>query len=285
MNTKIFKLGIILSACFVLAANAEDKIGFHYRLTWVGDADVELIWRNPQNPDLNSIYEPLDCYYGQKNPDWGVIGQEFDNPSWSEIKAGDTNIQEVISEALLDVGSYGIIARIINGEAECHLDRIREEDKDINERQTMTLNADDFNTANDYMILTYDTQKELLYSKVLKFKQKKANNKYLFKINYTAIPDELTTNDIARLFLNSELAYSDNNWESNKKQTKFYIDKPWTIKIIKKTGKQFIYVRGIAENFYKDANVESSLLIGNYIGTNSFLTDKHAKYKYKQPKD
>jgi len=285
MKTKIFKIMLLLLVVVAFSSNAEDKLGYHIRVTWVGDAEVNLIWRNPKNPDMNSVIEPLDCYDGQKEPDWGIIGQEFDNPKWTSATIGLTNIQEVKSETLMDVGAYAIIARIINGEAVCHIDKIRINNKDVNERITQTLNADDCNLNNDQKVIIINTQNELLYSRVLKFSQRASDNKFLIKLNYTAIPDDLTTNDIARLFLNSELAYSDNNWESNNKQTKYFIDSPWTMKIIKKTGKQYIYVRGYSENYYEDATVESTLLIGNYIGTNSFVTNKRAKYKYKIPKD
>jgi len=285
MKIKIFKLIILLLIAVAFISNAaEIKPGYHIRLTWVGDAEVNLIWRNPKNPNMNSSVESLDCYDGQISPDWGIIGQDFDNPKWTATKIGITNIQEVKAEALMDVGAYAIIARIINGEAECHIDTIRVNDEESEERITQTLNAEDCNLNNDEKIVIINTKKELLYTRVLKFKQNKGNNKFLIKFNYTSIPDDLTTDVIARLFLNSEEAYSDNNWESNNKQTKYFIDNPWTMKIIKKNGNRTIFVRGLLENFYSDASIESTLLIGNYIGTNSFLTDKKAKYKYKKPK-
>ena len=276
---------VLLLVAVAFSSNAAvDKPGYHIRLSWVGDAEVSLIWRNPKNPDMNSSVESLDCYDGQTSPDWGIVDQDFDDPNWTSSTMGLTNIQEVKSETLMDVGAYAIIARIINGEAECHIDKIRINDKDVNERITQTLNADDCNFNNDEKIVIINTQRELLYTRVLKFKQNKGNNKFLIKFNYTSIPDDLDTNIIARLFLNSEQVYSDNNWESNNKQTKYFIDKPWTMKIIKKNGNHTIFIRGYPENFYSDSSVESTLLIGNYIGTNSFVTDKNAKYKYKKPK-
>jgi hypothetical protein len=285
MKTKIFKLLILLFVVATLNSNADVKDAYHIRLTWVGNASVELILRNPKGSPISGLpYEDLDCYGGQPSPDWGVKDQDFDNPKWTETKIGDTNIQEIIAETLMDVGSYPIIARIINGEAECQIDKIRINNEDDDGTETETLNATDCNENNDVMVLIINTQKELLHSKVLKFKQNKQNNKFLIKLNYTSLPDEITTNDIARLYLNSEDAYSENNWESNKKKTKYFIDKPWTMKIIDKSGSQYIYIRGLAENYYKDTKVEATLFIGDFVGTNSFLTNKKAKYKYKFPK-
>ena len=100
MKTKIFKMTLLLFTVIALISNAEDKVGYHIRVTWVGDAEINLIWRNPKNPDMNTLIEPLDCYDGQKEPDWGIIGQEFDNPKWTSSTIGLTNIQEVKSETL-----------------------------------------------------------------------------------------------------------------------------------------------------------------------------------------
>ena len=284
MKTKLFKIILLMLVAVAFSSKAEEKPGYHIRLSWIGDAEVDLIWRNPKNPDMNSPVQPLDCYDGQSEPDWGIIGQDFDNPKWTETKIGITNIQEVKAKTLMDVGAYAAIARIIDGEAVCHIDTLRANDKEVNERITQTLNAEDCNLNDDEKIVILNTRNELLYSRVLKFKQNKTKNKFLIKLNYTAIPDDLTTNEIARLFLNSEEAYSENNWESNKKQTKFFIDNPWTMKVIKRSGKQLIFIRGVLDNYYGDATIESTLLIGNYVGTNKFVTTKKAQYKYKLPK-
>jgi hypothetical protein len=59
------------------------------------------------------------------------------------------------------------------------------------------------------------------------------------------------------------------------------MDKPWTCKILYK-GKNRIYLKGRAQQIFKSMNVLCNYLIGDYLGTNSFRTDKKCRYKYKE---
>ncbi len=284
MKTKILKITLLLFAFITLTSYANQK-GYHVRLTWTGDSRIFLIFRNPIDKNVSSSeYTAFDCRFGNDNPEWGITDYKPDNPQWIDGgKIAGINYQDVTSEELFDPGQYSIIARLISTAqfqtAECRIDILRWNHKDVNKRyDKIPLSTDD---------PTYPIIQEQLYedmnTRVYKFKQKK-NGKYLIKLNASALPDKITTNDLAQLYLNNYKEYADSNWESNKKETKYFIDKPWTFKVVKK-NKEYIYVRGIAENYYENANIKTTIMIGDYIGTNSFVTDKQAKYKYKPSKD
>ncbi len=77
MKTKLTMTLLTVFTIIAFNVTAADEKGYHIRMSWVGDASIDLILRNPKDPDINSFQEPFDCYFGQKSPDWGIIGQDL----------------------------------------------------------------------------------------------------------------------------------------------------------------------------------------------------------------
>ena len=100
------------------------------------------------------------------------------------------------------------------------------------------------------------------------------------------LPAELPTNELVRVYLNEEAVFADNgtHWIQSASGKKYTIGKPWTMKVLL-NSKSSIYVRGFANNIYKSANVTANILIGEYLGTNTFRTNKKCKYKYKEHRE
>ena len=276
MKSKLITIIIILIISFTVKANTADK--YHIRLTWSGNAQVALFLRNPNAPDFTVHYHNNDCYYGQHNPDWGVYHQTFDNPRWRNSKHGNINIQEIYANTLNDVGKHGIIARIYNGVAECKIEIIKANGIYVNQQTTVLLNADDCRNDNDTKLILLNTPMKPLSSIVSKFSQNK-KNKFLIKFKCPPIYQDIVTKDMISLFFNVENTYNDNGWQRNKKNNTLTIDKPWTARIVKKGNESIIYIRGIAKYYYSYAAIESSIIIGDYVGKNKFITNKKANYK------
>jgi hypothetical protein len=273
---------LILSvACGVSAE--ETDFSYHVRLGWTGPSDMTLILRNPKDAIMDVDFAPLDCYEGQPNPDWGIQDQSIDDPIWAYTKVGETNYEHIISSDLFDIGTYVIIARAFSGAATCTLDIVRWQNKDDNTRTVKYLTTDQNGTRE--WRSNRSSKYFNMFSRILKFKQKKGGNtagKFLIKCNYTQMTEELDTNDAMRVYLNEDRVFTDNgNWQFNKKKTKYWIDNPWSVKVFQK-NKNEIYIRGIASSLYKSANVNCNIVIGEYLGTNSFITDRKCLYKYKE---
>ena len=281
---KIWCLAFVAVLAIAGSTAAEElEFGYHVRLGWTGDSDMILIMRHPLNASMDVDFAPRDCYEGQPNPDWGILDQPIDDPTWVSTSVGETNYEHILSTDLFDIGTYVIIARAFTGGANCTLDIVRWQNRDDNTRTIKFLTTDPngtrewrSNRASKYFNM---------FSRVLKFKQKKSGNsagKFLLKCNYTQMADELDTNDFMRVYLNEDRVFTDNgNWQFNTKKTKYWIDKPWSVKLFMK-NKNEIYVRGIASSLYKSANVDCNIVVGEYLGTNKFVTNKQCTYKYKE---
>ena len=276
-------LVLLLLTGTVISAADDVQYGYHVRLGWVGTSDMILIMRHPLESAMDVDFAPRDCYEGQPNPDWGIQDQSFDDPTWIYTQDGITNYEHIVSEDLFDVGTYMIIARAFSGGATCTLDIVRWNSENENSRVVKYLTTDPSGTRE------WRSQRASIYynmfSRVIKFKQQKSGRnagKFLIQCNYTQMSDELNTNDYMRVYLNEEQVYSDDGqWQWNKKKTKYWIDKPWSVKLFMKNKNEF-YIRGIAQSLYKSAQVDCNIVIGEYLGTNSFLTNKSCKYKYKE---
>jgi hypothetical protein len=273
---------MMLSGVGIVTAN-DTEFGYHVRLGWTGSSDMILIMRHPEDASKDVDFAPRDCYEGQPNPDWGILDQSIDDPTWVSTKAGETNYEHIISTDLFDIGTYVIIARAFSGGATCTLDIVRWQNEDDNTRTIKYLTTDPYGTRewrSNRASRYYN-----MFSRVLKFKQKKGGQsagKFLIKCNYTQMSEDLTTNEYMRVYLNQDRVFTDNgNWQHNKKKTKFWIDKPWSVKLFMK-NKNEVYIRGIASSLYKSANVNCNIVIGEYLGTNTFVTNKQCKYKYKE---
>ena len=109
---KLFLLLLLLLLPLTVFASAYN---YSVRMMWVGDAEMQLIMRHPENiQEAENTIAARDCYSGNKSPDWGVKDITSDNPRWSSYRDGVTNIQEIVAEDLFDVGNYKIIARCLN---------------------------------------------------------------------------------------------------------------------------------------------------------------------------
>lgn len=66
------------------------------RLTWSTeqtDLDVHLL-----HPDGEWNKEPLDCFWRNRAPDWGVIGDPYDNPSLTQDDTDGLGPEEIVYE-------------------------------------------------------------------------------------------------------------------------------------------------------------------------------------------
>ncbi|RLD10023.1 MAG: hypothetical protein DRI44_07095 [Chlamydiae bacterium] len=288
---KIFTLTFILIFVMLLSvktsfAAGENSFGYIVKLYWLGDPvvnDMDLILRNPKDADSVNRIAPLDCFYGQQNPDWGISGYELDNPIWATVSYGETNVEQVIARELLDIGTFTIIARAHTGSAKCwvEIEKWRFEDIEYLDEKLLTAN-----TTSDEAIYLQQSNYQDMNIRPLKFKQKKSSGKYILKVTQNNLPSELPTNELVRVYLNDEAVFTDNgsHWIQNATGKKYTIGKPWTMKVLL-NSKSSIYVRGFANNIYKSANVNCNVLIGNYLGTNFFRTTKKCRYKYKEHKE
>jgi len=279
-----FVLIMLFSANITVAAE-DDNFGYILRLYWVGDPianDMDLILRNPKDANSANDYAPLDCYYGQPNPDWGIPDYELDNPIWASLSYGPTNVEQIISRELLDIGTFTIIARAHTGSANCWLEIERWQFEDIEYIDEKLLTAD--TTSFEARYLQASNYKDMNI-RVLKFKQNKRSGKYTLKMTQNNLPSELPTNELVRVYLNEEAVFTDDgsHWVQSASGKKYTINKPWSVKVLL-NAKSAIYVRGFAANIYKSANVNCNILIGTYLGTNTFVTNKKCKYKYKEHK-
>jgi len=279
-----FVLIMLFSANITVAAE-DDNFGYILRLYWVGDPianDMDLILRNPKDANSANDYAPLDCYYGQPNPDWGIPDYELDNPIWASLSYGPTNVEQIISRELLDIGTFTIIARAHTGSANCWLEIERWQFDDIEYIDEKLLTAD--TTSFEARYLQASNYKDMNI-RVLKFKQNKRSGKYTLKMTQNNLPSELPTNELVRVYLNEEAVFTDDgsHWVQSASGKKYTINKPWSVKVLL-NAKSAIYVRGFAANIYKSANVNCNILIGTYLGTNTFVTNKKCKYKYKEHK-
>jgi len=285
---------LVLSFTFILTmllftnntfAADEDNFGYVVRLYWLGDSvanDMDLILRNPKNANSVIDYAPLDCFYGQQNPDWGITGYELDDPIWSSVSYGKTNVEQIISRELLDIGTFTIIARAHTGSATCWVEIAKWRFADIEYIDEKLLTADTGSFEARY--LQQSTYSDM-NTRVIKFKQNKSNGKYLLKMTQNNLPSELPTNELVRVYLNEEAVFTDDgsHWIQSASGKKYTINKPWSMKVLL-NSKSAIYVRDFANNIYKSASVNCNVLIGSYLGTNSFVTNKKCKYKYKEHK-
>jgi hypothetical protein len=286
---------LILITILLLAPGFASAGVYNYavRMMWVGDAEMQLIMRHPENvSEPETAIAAKDCYSGNKSPDWGVQDITSDNPYWASYRDGVTNVQEIVAEDLFDVGNYKIIARCLsNADPEKPYEGTKVFIDTLlwkgvpGDRETVTLNA-------VYGTQTWPIVKESDYknlkTRILKFKYVKkgrGKGKYSIHANYgTAIDrDDITTNTYFKVYLNDEQVYRDSgNWEWNKKQTVFHIHKPWTVKVWRNDKKREIKIRGVAEGAYHSVDVASKIVLGRYLGTNTFFVKKSGKYKFKE---
>jgi hypothetical protein len=282
---------IALALAGILAAatlHAEEEFGYYVLLSWVGDADMDLILRHPDEADSQNDTAPRDCYYGQENPDWGVPNFSGDNPRWLASKDGETNIEAIVSVDLFDVGTYVVIARAFSGAADCRIEVSRwrgETSGSVHEKHLTT----DTLAGSREARWQYESLYVNMGTRVIKFKQHKKGKeegKFVLKMDFATLGEEITTNEDTRVYLNDENVYNKAGdlWRSNDKKTKFRIDKPWTCRVIYK-GKNRIYLKGRATQIFKSMNVLCNYLIGEYLGTNSFRTTKKCVYKYKEKQE
>jgi len=294
MRISIMKF-FLLSVTFVLtmllfpqtvSADEQDSFGYIVKLYWLGNPvenDMDLILRNPKDAESANTYAPLDCYYGQQNPDWGIPNYELDNPMWATFTFGETNVEQVIARELLDIGTFSIIARAHTGSAKCWLEIYRWKFNDIEYIDEKLLTADTSSFEARY--LQQSTYSDMNI-RPLKFKQNKSSGKYLLRVTQNNLPSELPTNELVRVYLNEEAVFTDDgtHWKQSANGKKYTINKPWSMKVYLNSRSE-IYVRSFANNIYKSAQVNCNILIGEYLGTNSFRTNKRCKYKYKEHKE
>ena len=285
----------LLSVTFVLtmllfpqtvSADEQDSFGYIVKLYWLGNPvenDMDLILRNPKDAKSANTYAPLDCYYGQQNPDWGIPNYELDNPMWATFTFGETNVEQVIARELLDIGTFSIIARAHTGSAKCWLEIYRWKFNNIEYIDEKLLTADTSSFEARY--LQQSTYSDMNI-RPLKFKQNKSSGKYLLRVTQNNLPSELPTNELVRVYLNEEAVFTDDgtHWKQSANGKKYTINKPWSMKVYLNSRSE-IYVRSFANNIYKSAQVNCNILIGEYLGTNSFRTNKRCKYKYKEHKE
>ncbi len=287
---KTMTLTLLLSVCTLFAASSvvaiEEVFGYYIRLSWIGDPvtnDMDLILRNPKDEGTANDYAALDCYYGQPNPDWGIQDYDYDNPQWHASTSGETNMESIVAYHLFDIGTFTIIARAHTGTANCWIEiiRWRYEDRDYIDQKELI--ADTASREVRYMEPSkyYD-----MNTRVIRFNENKKSGKFTLKLIFSNLPTDLPTNEPVRVYLNEEPVYVDDgtHWYRNKSGKKYRIDKPWTMKVLL-NEKRAIHVRGFAENIYKSISVNCNVLIGDYLGTNIFRTNKKCKYKYKERKE
>jgi hypothetical protein len=267
------------------SVRAEEDFGYYVLLYWVGDADMDLILRHPDEATAQIDYAEKDCFYGQPNPDWGVPDFDGDNPHWLEWREGETNIEAIVSVDLFDVGTYVVIARAFSGAADCRIEVSRWRGETAGTTHEKFLTTDTLVGSREAR-WQYNSLYSSMGTRVIKFKQHKTGKdegKFVLKLDFSNLGEEITTNDNTRVYLNNENVYNKpgNLWRANKKKTKFRMDKPWTCKVLYK-GENRIYLKGRAQQTFKSMNVLCNYLIGDYLGTNSFRTDKKCRYKYKE---
>jgi len=277
---------ILLFSAFHSQAADENNFGYIIKLTWIGDPianDMDLILRNPQDVESQNDYAPHDCYYGQPNPDWGIPDYELDDPIWASFSYGETNVEQIVARELLDIGTFTIITRAHTGSATCWIEIQKWQFKDLEYLDEKLLIADTSSYEARYQ---QDSNYKDMNIRVLKFKQNKNTGKYLLKVTQNNLPSELPTNELVRVYLNDEAVFNDDgsHWIQSASGKKYIINKPWTMKVLL-NSKSAIYVRGFANNIYKSASVNCNILIGDYLGTNYFRTNKKCKYKYKEKKE
>ena len=286
---KIFLILLLISGTLFASEN-----NYHIRMRWVGNADVRLIMRHPDDINIaETEIAPRDCYSGNKNPDWGVKDITSDDPHWADNKNGITNIQEIAAEDLFDVGNYKIIARCLSNDpadpqapVKVFIDTVLWKGVQ-GDTEIATLNASPLYGAQTWPIVKESDYKNL-FTRILKFKYVKSGlgkGKYSIYANYATNldRDDITTNTYFKVYLNNEQVYRDTgNWEWNKKQTVFHVHKPWTVKVWRNENKREIKVRGVAEGAYHSVDVYCNMVLGRYIGTNSFFVKKDGKYVFKE---
>lgn len=73
---------------------------YHIRLTWTTfGADVDLHFTNPSGSD---------CYYNNRNPDWGVVGDTTDNPSLDRDCITSCTEENITVDKVVDPGTYQV---------------------------------------------------------------------------------------------------------------------------------------------------------------------------------
>lgn len=277
------------AVCILLTSmmcTAADEYGYKISLSWLGNAitnDMNLILRKPQDASSDNDYAPGDCYYGQENPDWGIINYDNDNPQWRKLRIGETNIEEIVAYELLDIGTYVVIARAHSGDAVCSIEIERWKYEDVHERDEKWLIS---NTTSREARYQRDSSYLDMGTRVLKFKQKKKSKKFKIKLDFTDLMDEMPTNERVRVYLDSELVLQDDgtSWQDKKKKKKWKLGNPWEMKVMQESNYR-IYIRGIADGDYRSKTVQCNVMIGDYLGTNAFYVDKHASYKFKEKKE
>ena len=294
MRTNIMKFFILsISFAFIMMlfpnevfAAEDSNFGYVIRLYWLGDPvenDMDLILRNPKDAESANTYAPLDCFYGQQNPDWGIPKYDLDDPIWSSVSYGETNVEQIFSRELLDIGTFTIISRAHTGSARCWIEIEKWKFESIEYIDEKLLTAD--TTSDEARYLQQSTYRDMNI-RPLKFKQNKNTGKYLLRVTQNNLPSELPTNELVRVYLNEEAVFTDDgsHWKQSASGKKYTINKPWSMKVLL-NSKSEIYVRSFAENIYKSAQVNCNIFIGEYLGTNSFRTNKKCKYKYKEHKE
>ena len=292
---------ILIRSCMLTAALAaaplcaDPSYGYHIRVTWLTNsgAQVDFSLRHPTYADLPLVpsqfgHVPLDCYYGNIDPpDWGIPDQTYDNPRWSMSTMGESNVEEIISDELLDMGHYRIIIYLVSGNATCRLDVLRWNHQDTDYSDTKFLSTD----ASGTRLASWERASE--YSamgiRTTKFTEQRSGvskGRYRLAMNYTDLPKEMTTSDYVRIYLAGENVYDmdGTQWRSNNKKTLYFIGKPWTLRLDKRSNFT-ITVKGRANTLFESQNVVCNVFIGDYLGTNTFRTDKHCKYTYKERKE
>lgn len=279
MRYTVITVYIVLSLLCINSL-ADDEYGYIIQLQWVGSSisnDMDLILRHPSEVDMQNDFATLDCYYGQKNPDWGIPEQKSDDPTWGTYRIGITNIEEIIAPNLFDIGTYQIIARAHTGTATCAIVVKRWEYENVDERDEIMLVA---NTQSRDARFQQQSVYNDMGLRVTKFKQKKHSGKIKIEANYSILPDTMPTQKAVRVYLDDELILqsSGSEWVANKKDTKFVLGNPWLMKVKQKSNYD-IKVRHIAEADFSSSYITCKILIGDYLGTNTFYVNKHGKYK------
>ncbi|NLF40061.1 hypothetical protein GX586_11485 [bacterium] len=286
--TRTALVTLLLLAAATAARADENPIGYYVRLSWVGAANIDLYLRHPKDAVVAPfVPAELDCYYGNPHPDWGVPSLTYDDPQWLTRTDGPTNIEEVFSEELFDIGTYKIVAIAFNGTAECWVDILRWQHEDVNSREFHgVLDADG---AGNMRVIQRSSNYKDMGLRTVEFNEKrtgKKRGKVFYKANYANLPDEITTNDRVRIYFDNENVYdvSGADWRANKKRTIFRYGKPWTLKIVRK--RQFYLVfKGRADTLFRSKNVLCNILVGDHLGTNTFRTTKRCKYFYKEKQE
>lgn len=279
MTKKVLCTMVMMIAATVFAT---EEYGYHIRLSWVGDPltnDMNLIFRRPEDAMSQNEFAPGDCYYGQPNPDWGIIKYHNDDPRWIRRRVGITNIQDIVAHELFDIGTYIIIARAHSGEAIVTVEVLRWQYEDIGYRDQKWLIANTTSREARYQI---DSSYMTMGTRVLNFRQRRLNKRFNMRLNYTDLMDEITTNHRVRVYLDNELVINDDgsSW-TRLGRNRWRLGRPWIMRVIRRRNYR-MRIRGISEGDYRSAHVQCNVIIGDYLGTNSFYVNRRGRYRFKE---